>query len=1669
MKQTSGALSLLLSAYRSVFSAAYAKGIAAAVVLTAGLAAGASQAAVEAPFADDAASASSPVNLTENKNVSLAGGEDQWANGGLSAGSSALNITGHGTFAVNGDAVLNGTKLTVSGSQGAEAMQFIGASAFDETTGKGTISGTLTATKSEITLSGTNSSIGFATVNITDSTINLSGTGSNIMAYGEGYDYQKSDAGSANTANKYDAADLSLSGVTVNMSNGTALAAKDGVFISGDSVINVKDGTVDIYGSARGDSDGLTIADTTINLTYTGSTVANLSSASGDVFLSDVTVSGGGYAFSTADTYISGNLTLNGKNSDKKDLGLVGGSGSTTEFTYTQDLTGNGATVNVNDASIGYANIDLTGGSLTVKGGSADNPANVVAYGDGENSGLSGSGITDTADFNLTEVTVNLQGNADIGTLSSLVIEGGSVNVTGTANTIYGSIGHDNNESGSTVDASTAFSIAENAALTIQAETLVDLTGSTFSNLGDLIVSGDVTVDSVDGLLAGEDATLTLSGNATVNSGAIDLTVDGISNTATAGSTTTLTALASDVTIDDATGSGYDTIFDNIVADSVLVKNTTSGSFTIVSGSSITAATGIDLANAGAEGVKTITVEGTLNLGHADAAANGGDLKGIDFTVNKGTGGSGAFAVNAGTWSNAGDVTVTSGSFTVGENAAISVADLTTTASNGTATVNGTLNVTNAHLAASTVTVNSTGTVNLDNGIFSVTNSGASVSVNGTSGANSIASGAFTLNGGTIGVGFDGSVSLTKDGLNALKDILVSNGSTTFNGVLDIGSAAIDSVTVDSGEISWDEIQSGGAAGVVTDNEDSDFSQANVTEIASGDTVSGVIGSAEMASGQGNTVQVANTVVLNGSAAAGDNYVQDATGNTGNITVASGKAATVTLAGNGGTVGTVTLSTSGSSFTTAAAGNVTTGAVTVSGDVTLAAGSNTVNGDITASGDVDLVSATALNGTSGVNTIAVTAGNTLTVSTAITADADKEVTLTGNTGVALEGAAIAGDNISLKIGSDTDASNESTISASNVNVKDITVGVATDTLRIDGNSSVSAQKLTNASGATIYVGSEGENSSTADVHVGTYVSASGDLVIDPEWTDPTAIFSAENISSQTTGDPDMTLDDNAVVGRNSALVIGLEEDEARAAVAQFQTSGRLSENGIGSLMYLNKQVKVDDGKGILLTTDRLTASTSATADTLTLNEGTALVITDEAFNSGSAIQFEDTTGSGSLVGAGGEVVLVGEFYTGDTLKIATTSGGTTAVAAVTGEVEVSTLNGILTATMDSTSKAQVTLALNEEEARTILNGASDPLYAALMDTFDKSWQGEEGTGLDYLKAAARNGNGSEADTAARMAVFGGAAQAALLAQSAATDAVAGRMGLANRDSAMVYADNAQGGALWAMPVYRNQDSDGFDAQGIDYGADIDLYGVILGTDFTTDSGVRAGAYFSVGSGDADGQGAASAVSNDFDYYGLGLYAGMSFGQFGVTLDAGFTQVSSDLDANSGATGFGTLTADTDTTAVTAGVTAQYTLETAAVNVVPHLGVRYTSLDMDAYDVASASGVVASNDAENHQIVSIPFGVSLSKEFAAGDWSVKPVFDVTLTANTGDTDFDSDSYFSGYGNVSTSSELMDDFTYGGSLGIQARYSDSLSLGVNLGYTGSDNTDEFGVTGDIRYMF
>ena len=54
-------------------------------------------------------------------------------------------------------------------------------------------------------------------------------------------------------------------------------------------------------------------------------------------------------------------------------------------------------------------------------------------------------------------------------------------------------------------------------------------------------------------------------------------------------------------------------------------------------------------------------------------------------------------------------------------------------------------------------------------------------------------------------------------------------------------------------------------------------------------------------------------------------------------------------------------------------------------------------------------------------------------------------------------------------------------------------------------------------------------------------------------------------------------------------------------------------------------------------------------------------------------------------------------------------------------------------------------------------------------------------------------------------------------------------------------------------MYKSVDSDGFNAEGVSYGSDVDLAGVAFGTD-TVKSNMRFGAVFNIGSGDAEGKG-----------------------------------------------------------------------------------------------------------------------------------------------------------------------------------------------------------------------
>ena len=463
---------------------------------------------------------------------------------------------------------------------------------------------------------------------------------------------------------------------------------------------------------------------------------------------------------------------------------------------------------------------------------------------------------------------------------------------------------------------------------------------------------------------------------------------------------------------------------------------------------------------------------------------------------------------------------------------------------------------------------------------------------------------------------------------------------------------------------------------------------------------------------------------------------------------------------------------------------------------------------------------------------------------------------------------------------------------------------------------------------------------------------------------------------------------------------------------------------------------------------------------------------------------------------------------------------------VDGKLVVETVNGLLQSVLKTGTVGSVDLEINKEAVKTMFSDASEPVRQTLFTyaAKDHNWDSTEAdatidalhngiaseykyVGGQYLNAADdtvvtkkevldqlfyvdmgqnttetvyyKAGNalldyvainsysGREVENAARLGAFGGASQAALTATSTTSDAVSGRFGMGNAAASLTYADNGQGTGMWVTPVYRSADSDGFGAEGVDYGSDVSIFGVALGGDYSLGNGLRAGAMINIGSGDSDGQGAASAVTNEFNYFGGALYAGYSMDALSIVADLSYTTVDSDVEAGGSA---GKLSSSFDTTTMSLGVTGQYAMDLGGVEVTPHAGLRFTRIDMDDYTVDLDSTEVASFATSAANVFSIPVGVSIAKEYVMDTWTVKPAFDLTLTGNFGDDTADGTVHWTGVENLATDvkTEFMDSFTYGTAIGVAAK-SGNLGLGVGLNYTGSSNVKEFGANATVRYVF
>ena len=634
-----------------------------------------------------------------------------------------------------------------------------------------------------------------------------------------------------------------------------------------------------------------------------------------------------------------------------------------------------------------------------------------------------------------------------------------------------------------------------------------------------------------------------------------------------------------------------------------------------------------------------------------------------------------------------------------------------------------------------------------------------------------------------------------------------------------------------------------------------------------------------------------------------------------------------------------------------------------------------------------------------------------------------------------------------------------------------------------------------------------------------------DIFLDPDYDQHASVGATQYFKGriQSNEFDGGTVDGDIYIGQNAAFGIGATLAETQAALERLKltdSNGALT-NGTGSVLYVNRGFTVEEGYKLVLDSTATRSELQSTQHEANkaangysgyIEAESGIIMTDNAFGAdmtGTAITFKDDAAT-IFAEDGAKIILSGQrFTTNQELNLLNDDGnnGVDIVGAEgDGTISVQTENGLLIGSLSGSNAGMgVNLTVNLN-ARSILSGASDPIYQAIVQYAQGDLDGDATTTDDavvgegytpesiaayeasnprdpsllvrnpadnaLLTATVNTGNGHAAESAARLALYGGAVQAALTSSKSTSDAIATRMGIGSQAAELTAADNGVGGGLWVAPIYVNSDSDGFEAQGVSYGTDLNLYGVSLGADYAFLPNLRAGIMFNVGSGDADGQGIASNVTNDFDYWGLGIYAGYTYGAFTVVGDFGYSTVDNDVKAGSGLAEIGELSSSMDAAIYTVGVTAQYGLEFSGIDIKPHAGLRYSFVDLDDYSVdSSVAGEVAGYDADSMSVFSIPVGVTFSKDIVSENWTVKPSFDLTLTGNFGDDEAEGTVGWTGVANLdkSLTTEVFDNFTYGATLGISAQNTSGFALGVNVGYTGSSNVDDLSVGANARFTF
>lgn len=722
---------------------------------------------------------------------------------------------------------------------------------------------------------------------------------------------------------------------------------------------------------------------------------------------------------------------------------------------------------------------------------------------------------------------------------------------------------------------------------------------------------------------------------------------------------------------------------------------------------------------------------------------------------------------------------------------------------------------------------------------------------------------------------------------------------------------------------------------------------------------------------------------------------------------------------------------------------------TLKGSGNMVIGTND-NGEFGSVSDADITETSSAT----FNTITLTGGDVVAVNNGnevtILGDGDKLITTDQ-------------ESATLKVGSTGESENAGTV---NLGAEGLAGGGALDSVEVAAegklnvvNGDFAIDQLVAEKGGQVTVGG---TDSAGRLTVSSADLNGAEVFLDPAWKDDPSVDILGNASHAVFGGSEVN--GKLTAGQNSLLVLG--DTSSEWALNAFDQSGLAwGEDGITAALALaapqtmtaDGSLKVDgsltsasfadNGDAVFADQSLLMVKGSAASDGNTALTGTGGTLTVE---NGAKLYIQDAeAGTYTIAGNFGDTTLDG--WNDDNLVLNRLVSGTTRVDEETGNVVVTTENADISQTYPGI------VAVNSLNALELDSDSPFMGVRFLSRAMDEA----------VLSDSAVTPTVNEVS---RAAVTAGVQNTALRLSDAASDTVLQHLSLGNFDSGSSF--HRDGIDIWATPMYGNTYTHGMAASGtsvrgnyggIAFGADAEV-GALAG------GKVRVGAAVNGGGGKSDTRGTATSTENSYNFGGVNLYAGWNLDSLNVMASLGYGIGDHDVKMSlPSSMQMGQAKADVDTGVFTADLRAEYQIKTNWLDILPHAGVRYSSLHTDSHDLKINGSTLNSVASDTQNIVQFPVGVTVSKNIDVAGWNVKPKADVSVIPAAGDKEAFTKVHFSGINATdSVNTRIMDSTSWGGMIGVQAEKG-NLNFGLNYGVQASRHETDQNVQFTLGWKF